>query len=113
MSLELLDAGLRRDVDAMVREGRAKAPERIIVDYKPPHGQFGPRYRLKGMSQDFIRMNSNSYLSLSHHPSVIAAADAATHKFGAGPGAVSPSRSLRAWARSNDRMASSSWGWTA
>jgi glycine C-acetyltransferase len=33
-------------------------------------------------------MNSNSYLSLSHHPSLIAAADAATHEFGVGPGAV-------------------------
>ena len=33
-------------------------------------------------------MNSNSYLSLSHHPQVIQAADAATHRFGAGPGAV-------------------------
>lgn len=33
-------------------------------------------------------MNSNSYLSLSHHPNVMAAADAAAHEFGAGPGAV-------------------------
>jgi glycine C-acetyltransferase len=33
-------------------------------------------------------MNSNSYLSLSHHPSVLKAADDASHQFGAGPGAV-------------------------
>ena len=33
-------------------------------------------------------MNSNSYLSLSHHPAVLGAADAASHAFGAGPGAV-------------------------
>jgi glycine C-acetyltransferase len=33
-------------------------------------------------------MNSNSYLSLSHHPVVLEAADRATHVFGAGPGAV-------------------------
>jgi len=88
MSLELLDAGLRRDVESMVSEGRAKAPERIIVGYEAPAGVYGPRYRLRGMEQPFIRMNSNSYLSLSHHPQVISAADAATHKFGVGPGAV-------------------------
>jgi len=33
-------------------------------------------------------MNSNSYLSLSNHPELIAAADAATKQFGVGPGAV-------------------------
>ncbi len=33
-------------------------------------------------------MNSNSYLSLSNHPLIIAAADAATHSCGVGPGAV-------------------------
>ena len=33
-------------------------------------------------------MNSNSYLSLSNHPDVLAAADEASHAFGAGPGAV-------------------------
>lgn len=88
MSLDRLDAGLRRDVAALTEEGRAKAPERVIVDVKPAEGAHGPRYRLRGYEQDFIRMNSNSYLSLSHHPEVIAAADAATHRFGAGPGAV-------------------------
>ncbi len=88
MSLDLLDAGLKNDVNAMIAEGRAKAPERIIVDYIPPKAPYGPRYKLEGHEQEFIRMNSNSYLSLSHHPDVIAAADAATHQFGAGPGAV-------------------------
>lgn len=88
MSIELLDAGLRKEVARLQEEGRAKAPERVIVDYKPPQGAFGPRYKLAGYDQEFIRMNSNSYLSLSHHPQVTRAADDATHKFGAGPGAV-------------------------
>jgi glycine C-acetyltransferase len=89
MSLELLDAGLREDTDRLHAEGRAKAPERIIVDYVPPKGDHGPRYKLQGCGdQEFIRTNSNSYLSLSHHPRVLEAADAATHRFGAGPGAV-------------------------
>jgi len=89
MSLELLNAGLSREVQALVAEGRAKAPERVIVEVLPARGDRGPRYRLDGHGdKPFIRMNSNSYLSLSHHPAVIAAADEATHRFGAGPGAV-------------------------
>ncbi|MFT4623481.1 MAG: glycine C-acetyltransferase [Myxococcota bacterium] len=88
MSLELLDAGLRKDIAALVESGRAKDPERVIVDVKPPADGRGPRYRLAGSDLDFIRMNSNSYLSLSHHPAVLAAADVATHRYGAGPGAV-------------------------
>jgi glycine C-acetyltransferase len=88
MTLSLLDAGLRNEVAQMQQEGRAKAPERVIVDYKPPEGAFGPRYKLAGSDQWCIRMNSNSYLSLSHHPAVLRAADEASHKYGAGPGAV-------------------------
>ncbi|MCO4768961.1 MAG: aminotransferase class I/II-fold pyridoxal phosphate-dependent enzyme [Deltaproteobacteria bacterium] len=89
MTLSLLDAGLDKDIAALHAEGRAKAPERIIVDYVPPAGDDGPRYKLEGHGdQEFIRMNSNSYLSLSHHPEVMTAADDATHRFGAGPGAV-------------------------
>ena len=88
MSLELFNAGLARDIAALKTEGRAKPPERVIVDYLPPEGERGPRYKLAGSELEFIRMNSNSYLSLSHHPDVMAAADAATHRFGVGPGAV-------------------------
>lgn len=88
MSLDLFSAGLAREIAAMKTEGRAKPPERVIVDYLSPEGGRGPRYRLEGSALDFIRMNSNSYLSLSHHPAVMAAADEATHRFGVGPGAV-------------------------
>ncbi|HET7217720.1 MAG TPA: aminotransferase class I/II-fold pyridoxal phosphate-dependent enzyme [Vicinamibacterales bacterium] len=88
MSLEKLNASLVADVARLRDEGRAKAPERVIVGYVPPSGSRGPRYRLSGSDREFIRMNSNSYLSLSNHPDVIAAADAATHAFGVGPGAV-------------------------
>ncbi len=88
MSLEKLNATLVEEVRGLAAEGRAKAPERVIVGYLPPQGARGPRYRLAGAPGEFIRMNSNSYLSLSHHPALIAAADAATHQFGVGPGAV-------------------------
>src|SRR4051794_6213030 len=88
MSLAKLDASLTADLTALEQDGRTKAPERVIVGYRPPDGARGPRYRLSGSDRDYLRMNSNSYLSLSHHPKVLEAADAASHAFGAGPGAV-------------------------
>jgi len=87
-SAGLLDVALEKDVAALVADGRAKPPERVIIDYLPGKAPYGPRYKLEGYPQEFLRMNSNSYLSLSHHPEVMAAADEAAHKFGAGPGAV-------------------------
>lgn len=88
MLTECLDRSLQQEVKTLQVEGRAKASERIIVDYIPARGEKGPRYVLKGADQEFIRMNSNSYLSLSNHPALILAADEATKKFGVGPGAV-------------------------
>ena len=88
MSLERLNAALAADVARLEQEGRAKTPERIIVGYLPATNNRGPRYRLRGSDREYLRMNSNSYLSLSNHPEVLAAADEASHAFGAGPGAV-------------------------
>ena len=88
MSLERFDKGLQQDLVTLHEAGRSKAPERIITDYIPASQECGPRYKLQGYQQQFIRMNSNSYLSLSHHPDVKKAADVATHHFGVGPGAV-------------------------
>lgn len=88
MSLEKLNVSLSREVARLEEEGRAKSPERVIVGYQPAEGRRGPRYRLRGSDQLYLRMNSNSYLSLSHHSEVLAAADEAAHRFGAGPGAV-------------------------
>jgi glycine C-acetyltransferase len=88
MSLEKLNAALVADVAKLEQEGRAKAPERVIVEYIPERDGRGPRYRLHGSDRDYLRMNSNSYLSLSNHPAVLRAADDGSHRFGAGPGAV-------------------------
>jgi glycine C-acetyltransferase len=88
MSLEKLSASLTNDVAALQNEGRAKAPERIISGYVPASGTRGPRYTLQGRDGEFLRMNANSYLSLSHHPKMLHAADEAARVFGAGPGAV-------------------------
>ncbi len=88
MSLAALEHALQLELDALTAEGRAKPAERVIVAYLPPQGDKGPRYKLQGSDQEFIRMNSNSYLSLSNHPELIRAADEATRALGVGPGAV-------------------------
>jgi len=88
MPLEKLNRALRQEVSALEDEGRAKAPERVIEAWLPPDGDRGPRYRLSGSPLAFLRMNSNSYLSLSNHPALLEAADSACRRLGAGPGAV-------------------------
>ena len=88
MSLDKLNASLSTDVAALEQEGRAKAPERVISGYIPASGGRGARYTLQGRDGAFLRMNSNSYLSLSHHPRMLHAADEAARVFGTGPGAV-------------------------
>lgn len=88
MARDTLHDTLGSELAALAAEGRLKAPERIITGYVPPEGPHGPRYRLQGHAGAFLRMNSNSYLSLSHHPALVAAADRATHHYGTGPGAV-------------------------
>ena len=88
MSLVALDKALRLELETLEAEGRAKPPERVIVGCISPQGDKGPRYKLQGSDREFIRMNSNSYLSLSNHPEVMKAADEATHRLGVGPGAV-------------------------
>ena len=88
MSLQKLNSALLKEVAALEGEGRTKPPERVIVGYVQPSGERGPRYRLQGSDTEFLRMNSNSYLSLSHHPEVLEAADVASRDFGTGPGAV-------------------------
>ena len=88
MSLDSLDETLAGELDSLQAEGRAKKPERIITGYIPPKGGCGPRYLLHGQNKEFLRLNSNSYLSLSNHPVLIKAADEATREFGVGPGAV-------------------------
>ncbi len=88
MSMQKIDEALAKELQGLKDEGRAKAPERVIVGYLPAKGKRGPRYRLQESEQEFLRMNSNSYLSLSDHPKLVEAADRATHEFGVGPGAV-------------------------
>lgn len=88
MSLDKLDKALSLELDTLWQEGRVKPPERIISGYQPALGQWGPRFLLQGYDQEFLRMNSNSYLSLSFDSRLLRAADEAANDFGTGPGAV-------------------------
>ena len=88
MGLTKLDARLAQELKKIGEDGRAKPPERIITSMIAGDGQRGPRYILKGHDTPFLRMNSNSYLSLSQHEQVLDAADQACRELGVGPGAV-------------------------
>jgi glycine C-acetyltransferase len=70
----------------LATKARQGARRIITGPYQP--GRAWPRYRLQGSDGEYLRMNANSYLSLSHHPTVLHAADEAAGVFGAGPGAV-------------------------
>ena len=88
MALDRLDTALAQELRQLAEDGRSKAPERVICGYIPADSPYGPRFLLAGHDRPFLRMNSNSYLSLSRHPALIEAADAASRQCGVGPGAV-------------------------
>lgn len=88
MPHERLAELLRQHLDQLSAERRRKGFERVITERIPGDGIRGPRYRVAGYEQPFIRMNSNSYLGLAADPRLIAATEAATQRFGVGPGAV-------------------------
>jgi glycine C-acetyltransferase len=89
MSLEKLETILSQQLSKVDRQGTSKRNELIICGIKKATDGYGPRYFLTGQGgKAFLRMNSNSYLGLSLHPSVINAETEATELYGAGPGAV-------------------------
>lgn len=88
MPLDRLHAVLDQQLQRLSQEQRRKGFEHVVTDVLPADGTRGPRYRLAGQPQPFLRMNSNSYLGLGTHPDVIAASEAAVRRFGVGPGAV-------------------------
>lgn len=78
-----LDRNLQRELEALQKQGRFKAPERIIRGRAPGH-----RVYLEGFQDPFIRANSNDYLQFSQHPALRSAAEKASDSYGLGPGAV-------------------------
>jgi glycine C-acetyltransferase len=89
MALDKLNTVLTADLKELTASGRAKGAELVITGVKPASGKFGPRYFVDGYGEkEFIKMNANSYLGLSHRSDMIAAEESGAKKFGVGPGAV-------------------------
>ncbi|MEM9597740.1 MAG: aminotransferase class I/II-fold pyridoxal phosphate-dependent enzyme, partial [Acidobacteriota bacterium] len=89
MTVERFHAALDRHVADLEAKGTAKGAEAVITGVLRGDEARGPRYLLDGEGdKPFVKMNSNNYLGLSLHPRIIAAEEAATAEFGAGPGAV-------------------------
>jgi len=89
MGLNNLEKVLSQTLKELKDEGRLKGKEYIITKVKRPEGNKGPRYFLKGKGeQEFIRMNSNSYLGMSLREEIIQEEEKVTKEYGVGPGAV-------------------------
>ena len=89
MSIKKLNEALSKDLSDLKQKGTAKGKEMIITGVKRADGNNGPRYFIDGKGkQEFIKMNSNSYLGMSLRKDVIEAEEKAAATFGAGPGAV-------------------------
>lgn len=89
MSVKKLEGILSEKLDALKEKGALKGEEMVITGVKPPEDKKGPRYIIQGRgTQEFLRMNSNSYLGMSLRNEVIEAEEKAAKKYGAGPGAV-------------------------
>ncbi|MDX1467727.1 MAG: pyridoxal phosphate-dependent aminotransferase family protein [Acidimicrobiia bacterium] len=88
MPHDRLDEVLAEEIASLLTSGTAKGPESVITGTIEPKGGRGRRYLLEGSETEFIKMNSNSYLGLSHHPAVVGAEEGVTARFGSGPGAV-------------------------
>jgi glycine C-acetyltransferase len=80
---------LEEELKELKEKGTAKGKELIITKVKKPSGEKGPRFFLKGFGeQEFIRMNSNSYLGMALREDVIKIEEKAAEEYGVGPGAV-------------------------
>jgi glycine C-acetyltransferase len=89
MPLDKLIPVLENEVATLEEEDRAKGAEAVVTGVLKPAGHRGPRFHLEGHGdKEFIRMNSNSYLGMGLREEVIAAEEAGSEAYGAGPGAV-------------------------
>jgi glycine C-acetyltransferase len=89
MPFDRMERRLADELETLGREGRRKGAESVVTEVVPAADGRGPRVRLAGEgTRPFLRMNSNGYLGMALRPEVIAAEEAATRRFGAGPQAV-------------------------
>jgi len=84
-----LEKVLSQHLKELKDNGRLKGKECIVTKVMKGDGKKGPRYFLKGMGeQEFLKMNSNSYLGMSLREEIIHEEEKATRQYGVGPGAV-------------------------
>lgn len=89
MTLSKIEPLLLEKLNQLQQQGIRKRDEKTITGILPPCNGYGPRYQLQGYGERaFLRMNSNSYLGLARHPTVITAEMHAAEQYGVGPGAV-------------------------
>jgi glycine C-acetyltransferase len=89
MPLDRFVVDLQAQVADLVKAGIAKGAELIVTEVIKPSGDKGPRFKLQGYGdQEFIRMNSNSYLGMALREPVLKAEETGAAKYGVGPGAV-------------------------
>jgi len=89
MSLSKIETLISGELDGLKASGTFKGNEMVISGVIQAHDNKGPRYLVEGYeNQEFIKMNSNSYLGMGLRTDVIAEEEKAVREFGAGPGAV-------------------------
>ena len=89
MSLDKIERQLTQHVAGLQAKGIAKGSEKVVTGLKAATDGFSERYYLDGYGdRTFLRMNSNSYLGLALHPTVVETEARAAEQFGTGPGAV-------------------------
>jgi len=89
MPIDRIHGVLAAELSALAERGTSKRDEAVITRALPPADGRGPRVQLAGQGERlFLKMNSNSYLGLTHRPELMHAEEAAVAAFGAGPGAV-------------------------
>ena len=70
-------------------KGVLKGEEFVITGIKAPEGEKGYRYLIEGQGdKEFLKMNANAYLGMPLRKEIIEAEEAATKRYGSGPGAV-------------------------
>lgn len=89
MSLDKVETIFSEQLSEKAKLGRSKRKETVITGIKAATDGYGPRYFLANQGDKaFLRMNSNSYLGLEKHSSVIDSEAKTAENFGTGPGAV-------------------------
>ncbi len=88
MPINKINQTLGNEIEELQKVGTAKKSEMVIYDVLKATTDRGPRFKVKGFDQEFIKMNSNSYLGLSQREDMKKVEEEATDKYGLGPGAV-------------------------